>query len=55
MLLFQTGKMEGQAIFLNLFSVCLLYKQKFVVWLFNDIETDRSYPLTNGLNRLDHQ
>ncbi len=43
-------KMESQVIFFNPCTVCLLCKQKFVVCLFVDKETNRSCPFANGLN-----
>jgi hypothetical protein len=46
-------KMEAQVIFLNSFIVFSLRKRKFVVSsLFVDKETNRSYPLANGLSGL---
>ncbi len=46
--------MEAQTVFLNTFTICSLCKQKFVVCLFVDKETNGSYPFANGLNRLAH-
>ncbi len=51
-------KMEAQAIFLNLFTICSSCtlppppKWKFVICRFVGKETSKSYPLANGLNRL---
>jgi hypothetical protein len=47
-------KMESQAIFLNPFIVCSSCKCKFIVCLFVDEETNRSYSFANGLNGLTH-
>jgi hypothetical protein len=47
-------KTEGQATFLNLFTVCSSCKGKFVVCSFVDEETQGSYPFANGLNELAH-
>ncbi len=43
-------KTEAQAIFLNPFSVCFLCKRKFVICLFADEETNKSFPFAKGLN-----
>ncbi len=45
-------QMESKAGFLYPFTVCSSCKQKFVVCLFVDRETNGSYPFANGLNRL---
>jgi hypothetical protein len=45
-------KTEAQAIFPNLFTICSSCKQRFVVCLFFDVETNGSYPFANGINRL---
>ncbi len=45
-------KTEGQAIFLNPFTICSSCKRKFVVCLFLDKATNGCYPFANGLNRL---
>jgi hypothetical protein len=45
-------KTEDQAIFLSLFTICLLYKQKFVVCPIFYKETNRNYTFANGLNGL---
>jgi hypothetical protein len=42
-------KTEAQAIFLILFTVCSLWKQKFVVCPFVYGEVNGSYPFKNGL------
>ncbi len=47
-------KPEAQAFFPNPFTVYSSYKQKHVVSLFVDKETNGSQPFTNGLNRLAH-
>jgi hypothetical protein len=52
MLLFKTENGSPGNFFLNLFTVCSMCKRKFVVCLFVDKETNRSYPLANGLNGL---
>ncbi len=43
-------KTEAYAIFFNPFTVCSLWKLKFVVCPFVDEETNGSYPFANGLN-----
>ncbi len=43
-------KTGDQTIFLNPFTVCSSSKQKFVIWPFVNVETDRSFPFVNGLN-----
>ncbi len=43
---------EAQAICLNPFTVCFLCKRKFVICLFADEETNKSYPFAKGLNGL---
>jgi hypothetical protein len=45
---------EAQAIFLNTFIVCSMCKQKFVIGLCVDEETNGSCPFANGLNGLTH-
>jgi hypothetical protein len=45
-------KTEAQAIFLNPFTVCSLYKWKFGVCQFVDEETNRSNLFANGLSGL---
>ncbi len=45
-------KIEAQAIFLNPFTICSLFKWDFVFCLLIDEETNRSYPFANKLNRL---
>ncbi len=44
--------MEARALFLNLFTVCSLYQQKFVVYPFVEEETNESFLFANRLNRL---
>jgi hypothetical protein len=48
------GKWKPRQVFLNLFTVCSWCKQKFVVCPLVDEETNRSYPIANGLNGLAH-
>ncbi len=45
-------KTEAQVIFHNPVILCSSSKRKFVVCLFVYKETNRSYPSSNGLNRL---
>ncbi len=50
-------KNGSPGIFLNPFTICSLYKRKFVICPFADEETNRSYPFANrlnGLNRPSH-
>jgi hypothetical protein len=42
--------MEAQVFFLNPFTICSSYKQKFVICPFVDEETNGSYLFANGLN-----
>jgi hypothetical protein len=44
--------MEGQAFFLNPFTICSSCKQRFLVCPFADEETNGSYPFANGQNGL---
>jgi hypothetical protein len=46
------GKIEAKAVFLNPFTVYSSCKLKFVVCLFIEKETNRSYLFVNGLNGL---
>jgi hypothetical protein len=48
----KTWTREAQAIFLILFIVCSSRKRKFVICLFDNEETNRSYSFANGLNGL---
>jgi hypothetical protein len=52
MLPFQTGKTEGQAIFLNRFTVCSSCKRKIIVCPFVYKGTNGSYLFANGQNGL---
>jgi hypothetical protein len=45
-------KKEALAIFLNPLTVCSPCKQKFVVSLFVEKDTNGSYPFANGLDGL---
>jgi hypothetical protein len=44
------GKQKPRLFSFNPFTVCSLYKRKFVVSPFVDAETNGSYPFANGLN-----
>jgi hypothetical protein len=48
-------KIEAQALFLNLITVCSSCKGKLIFCPFVDEETNGSYPLANGLNGLARQ